>query len=80
MLADRLARLPLTDALAAYQGARLPRCSRIVAAATGNARAYHLSGVQRSLAHTALRLGGKVASGLALKKFDWLYDFDVTAG
>lgn len=80
VLADRLARLPLTDALAAYQGARLPRCSRIVAAATGNARAYHLSGVQRSLAHTALRLGGKVAPGLALKKFDWLYDFDVTAG
>ena len=80
VLADRLARLPLTDALAAYQAARLPRCSRIVAAATGNARAYHLSGVQRSLAHTALRLGGKVAPGLALKKFDWLYDFDVTAG
>ena len=80
VLADRLARLPLTDALAAYQGARLPRCSRIVAAATGNARAYHLSGMQRSLAHTALRLGGKVAPGLALKKFDWLYDFDVTAG
>lgn len=80
VLADRLARLPLTDALAAYQAARLPRCSRIVAAATGNARAYHLSGMQRSLAHTALRLGGAVAPGLALKKFDWLYDFDVTAG
>ena len=80
VLADRLARLPIAQALAAYQGARLPRCSRIVAAATGNARAYHLSGVQRSLAHTALRLGGKVAPGLALKKFDWLYDFDVTAG
>lgn len=80
VLADRLARLPLTDALAAYQAARLPRCSRIVAAATGNARAYHLSGMPRSLAHTALRLGGKVAPGLALKKFDWLYDFDVTAG
>lgn len=80
VLADRLARLPMAQALAAYQAARLPRCSRIVAAATGNARAYHLSGMQRSLAHTALRLGGKVAPGLALKKFDWLYDFDVTAG
>jgi salicylate hydroxylase len=78
LLADRLAKLPLSQALAAYQSARAPRCTRIVAAANGNARAYHLSGLQRSLAHAALRLGGMIAPNLALKRFDWLYDFDVT--
>lgn len=78
LLADRLDRLPRTEALAAYQSARKPRCTRIVAAANGNAKAYHLSGLQRSLAHTALRLGGMLAPNLALKRFDWLYDYDVT--
>ncbi len=78
LLADRLAKLPVADALAAYQSARAPRCARIVAAANGNAKAYHLSGLQRSIAHTALRLGGLIAPNLALKRFDWLYDFDVT--
>ncbi|OYU40323.1 MAG: monooxygenase [Pseudorhodobacter sp. PARRP1] len=80
LLADCLAKLPVAEALAAYQAARAPRCTRIVAAANGNAKTYHLSGVKRSIAHTALRLGGKIAPNLALKRFDWLYDYDVTQG
>lgn len=79
VLADLLARKPQTQALAAYQAARAPRCARIVAAATGNARAYHLSGLSRSLAHAGLRLGAKIAPALPLQRFDWLYGFDVTA-
>lgn len=67
-------------ALAAYQLAREARVTRIVAAATANARAYHLRGPLRPLAHLGLRLGGALAPGLALKRFDWLYDCDVTAG
>ena len=78
LLADRLANLPVTEGLTAYQTARKPRCARIVAAANSNAKTYHLSGLQRSIAHTALRLGGMIAPNLALKRFDWLYDFDVT--
>ncbi len=78
LLADRLAKLPLAEALTAYQIARKLRCTRIVAAANGNAKAYHLSGLQRSITHTALRLGGLIAPNLALKRFDWLYDYDVT--
>ena len=69
----------LAAALAAYQAARLPRCSRIVAAATMNARLYHLSGLTRGVAHLGLRLGSVVAPGAALKRFDWLYRHDVTA-
>lgn len=78
LLADRLSRLPVAEALAAYQAARAPRCARIVAAANGNARAYHLSGISRSVAHAGLRLSGALAPGLAMRRFDWLYDYDVT--
>ncbi|MBI1172237.1 monooxygenase [bacterium] len=76
------ASLAETDSLAAgladYEQRRKPRCSRIVAAANANARAYHLSGLARSVAHLGLRLGGHLAPGLALSRFDWLYGFDVT--
>jgi salicylate hydroxylase len=49
-----------------------------VAAANGNARAYHLSAPIRGLAHLGLRLGGWVQPGFALSRFDWLYGHDVT--
>jgi salicylate hydroxylase len=66
------------SAFAAYQQARQDRVTRIVAAANGNARAYHLSGMARDAAHTALKIGGRVAPGLALKRYDWIYGHDVT--
>jgi len=64
--------------LAAYQAARSGRCAHIVEAASRNARAYHLGGVTRTVAHAGLRLGGWLAPGLALRRFDWLYGFDAT--
>jgi salicylate hydroxylase len=67
-------------ALEGWQAARRPRCIRIVDAATRNARHYHLSGLTRTLGHAALRLGGAVAPDLALRRFDWLYGYDATAG
>lgn len=80
VLADRLDHTPdRAAALAAYKAARAPRAARVVDAATRSARAYHLSGPLRSLAHTGLRLGGMVAPGLALSRFDWIYGHDVTA-
>ncbi len=80
VLADSLSRHDtVAAALAWYQAARLPRCTRIVAASTRNARAYHLSGPLRAMAHVGLRLGGFLAPGMALKRFDWLYGHDVTA-
>ena len=78
VLADLLARLPLDQAVAQYQTARAPRCARIVAAASANARNYHLSGARRAVAHTALRLAGTFAPNAALNRFNWLYDHDVT--
>jgi salicylate hydroxylase len=67
-------------ALVAYQAARSARCARIVDAASRNARAYHLGAPLRGLAHAALRLGGAIAPDFALRRFDWIYNHDVTAG
>lgn len=80
VLADLLDRHDTGAALAAYQAARAGRTARIVEAANRNARAYHLSGLLRPLAHAVLRFGGAVAPGLALSRFDWIYEFDVTKG
>jgi salicylate hydroxylase len=81
VLADRLAAHDsLAAGLAAYQVARAGRCGRIVQAASRNARAYHLGGVARTAAHGVLRLGGWLAPHMALRRFDWLYGHDVTAG
>ncbi|MEZ5913705.1 MAG: FAD-dependent monooxygenase [Paracoccaceae bacterium] len=66
-------------ALAAYQNTRRFRCERIVAAANRNARAYHLSGAERTIAHAGLKMLGAIAPGLMLKRFDWIYGHDVTA-
>ncbi len=79
VLADCLSRhdSPGT-ALAEWQARRAPRATRIVEAANRNARAYHLSGPLRSVAHLGLKLGGALAPGAALSRFDWLYGHDVT--
>lgn len=66
--------------LAAYQAARSPRCARIVAAANANARAYHLGGPARDIAHMGLKALGAVWPGFALKRYDWIYSHDVTRG
>jgi len=79
VLASRVAQADsLAVGLAAYQAARIDRVTRVVAAANGNARAYHLRGVARQVAHAGLRVGGALAPGLALRRFDWLYGADVT--
>lgn len=81
VLAASLARHDsLPAALAAFQAARKPRTSRIVAAATGNARAYHLSGLPRVIGHAGMRLLGRLSPDLMLRRFDWLYGHDVTKG
>jgi salicylate hydroxylase len=81
VLAEALARHDTAQAaLAAYQAARKPRTSRIVAAANANARAYHLSGLPRMIGHAGLRALGRLSPGTMLSRFDWLYDHDVTAG
>ncbi|MDO5369498.1 FAD-dependent monooxygenase [Paracoccus sp. (in: a-proteobacteria)] len=66
-------------ALARYQALRRGRCARIVAAATANARNYHLSGPKRLAGHTALRLANRLAPGAVFERFAWVYDHDPAA-
>jgi len=81
VLARCLAQIPdQTPALAAFQSARDARVRRAIRAANGNARAYHLSTpALRRLTHLGLRLADRMAPGLMLRRFDWLYRFDPTA-
>ena len=69
------------QALARYQALRRDRAERVIGAANGNAWKYHLrSGPLRGAAHLALRLGGRLAPERMVRRFDWLYGHDVTAG
>ncbi|MEO0861250.1 MAG: FAD-dependent monooxygenase [Pseudomonadota bacterium] len=61
-----------------FVAARKPRVTRALAAAAANARSYHLAGVPRRGAHLALRLAGLTLPSLLLRKYDWLYGYDVT--
>lgn len=77
ILAACLHRIPdQTQALARYQALRQPRCTRIVDAASQNARNYHLRGPARAVAHAGLRAVGRLAPGKVLSRFSWLYDYD----
>lgn len=80
VLADSLDNHADADtAFAAYQTARAARAARIVDAATANARNYHLTGLPRFVAHTGLKLIGKLSPNLMLDRFNWLYRHNVTA-
>ncbi|MDA7965025.1 FAD-dependent monooxygenase [Ruegeria sp.] len=65
----------IASALAAYEAARRPRASRVVAAAGSNARNFHLRGPMRLAAQAALMA---VGSRLA-RKYEWIYSYDPTA-
>lgn len=79
LLAACLAAADLAPALQRFQALRQPRCTRIVAAANGNARNYHLKGPTRAVAHAGLRALSKLAPGRMIERFAWLYDYDPTA-
>jgi salicylate hydroxylase len=80
VLADALAGSDDIDSgLAAYQARRKARVTRVIDAASKNARNYHLSpGPFRFVAHTALGALSRFAPGRMLGRFDWLYGYDVT--
>jgi len=80
VLADSLEKADAIETgLRNYQTRRHTRASKVIDAASKNARNYHLpAGPMRLAAHAALKLGSTVAPSLALKKFDWIYGHDVT--
>ncbi|WBU52333.1 FAD-dependent oxidoreductase [Paracoccus sp. SCSIO 75233] len=66
-------------ALQRYQALRVPRVRRIVEAANGNARNYHLRGPARLAGHLGLRTISRLAPGALMARFDWIYDYDPLA-
>ena len=69
----------LAEGLAGWQAARRPRVMRAIAAANANAVNYHLPGIRRVAAHAWLRVIGRLAPDVFLRRFDWLYGHDVGA-
>lgn len=80
VLADRLrSESDMASGLKAYQHRRRPRVVRVISAANGNARKYHLRNpLVRGVAHLGLGMMGRMAPGAMLRQFDWLYAHDVT--
>jgi len=79
VLGREVMRDDLREGLDRYQEERRPRVSDAISSANDNARNYHLGGIKRRAAHSGLRAIGLVAPGAFLRRFDWLYRFDVTA-
>ena len=62
-----------------YQSIRMPRIKRVLAAANSNAWKYHLANpILRSLAHSILGAGSRIAPHRLVRQFDWIYAHDVT--
>lgn len=71
----------LATRLAAYQTRREGRARRVVDTASANAWKYHLAlPPLRWAAHAALRAGGALMPGRMMRRYDWIYGHDVTAG
>ncbi|MBM9594132.1 FAD-dependent oxidoreductase [Roseitranquillus sediminis] len=67
-------------ALPEYTRRRRERTARVVAAATRNARNYHLKpGPLRWAAHLALGAADRLSPASVLGRFEWLYGHDETA-
>lgn len=80
VLADCLDRFGVERGPAVYQDKRRPRTAKIVAEAHKNARNYHYANpLVRSAGHTAMRMIGRFAPQALMRRYDWIYDFDVTA-
>jgi salicylate hydroxylase len=79
VLAREVLRDDLREGLDRYQSERRPRVSDAIAEANSNARNYHLKGAKRRVAHAGLRVLGRLAPDAFLRRYDWLYRFDVTA-
>ncbi len=68
----------ISAGLPKYQALRVPRVTRAIATANGNAVNYHLGGPRRIVAHLGLRALGQVAPQAFIRRLDWLYGHDAT--
>jgi salicylate hydroxylase len=77
VLATEIAYSPddLAAAFQRYEGRRVPRTNRIVAASARMGEIYHMGGLMRLARNAALTF---MPEGILLKRYDWLYGFRIT--
>lgn len=79
VLADSLSVAGMDEGPALYQARRRHRVENVIEAANGNARNYHYANpVLRFVGHNALRVANSLSPDTVLKRYDWIYDYDVT--
>ena len=80
VLASKFSEFPtILSAFTEFQSDRLPRVQRVINASAKNARTFHLSNtIARLVFHKILQLFSKFLPRLLLKRFNWIYDKDVT--
>ena len=80
VLASKFSEFPtILSAFTEFQSDRLPRVQRVIDASAKNARTFHLSNtIARLVFLTILQLFSKFLPRLLLKRFNWIYDKDVT--
>lgn len=80
VIASKISKLlTLPSAFKEFQSERFPRVQRVINASAKNAHTFHLSNIiSRLVFHTILQLFSKFLPQLLLKRFDWIYDHDVT--
>lgn len=79
VLADCLSVAGMIEGPALYQARRRHRVEHVIEAANQNARNYHHANpIARFIGFNGLRAIDRLAPEMMLKKFDWIYDFDVT--
>jgi salicylate hydroxylase len=80
VIASKISKLlTLPSAFKEFQSERFPRVQRVINASAKNAHTFHLSNIiSRLVFHTILQLFSKFLPRLLLKRFDWIYDHDVT--
>lgn len=74
VLAEKIAGTPdMEGAFRAYERARARRVMRVQRGARANARSFHFSGPAALARNSILALGGRLAPGALLRRYDWLY-------
>ncbi|MCP5074975.1 MAG: NAD(P)-binding protein [Rhodobacteraceae bacterium] len=81
VLADALDNEPDTEtALKSYEAQRKPRATRVQATSRDNTGIYHAANpLKRAGLHLGMQAANRIAPHLLSRRYDWIFDFDVTA-
>ena len=71
----------LQAGLHAYEAQRKPRATKVQGVSSGNSMIYHAANpLFRAGLHAGMAVSSKLMPSLMTRRFDWIYDHDVTSG